>query len=128
MSIVPYVPATMGDPIGIGPIALTAAVLVVTWLITELETQQQQQQKQEKQQEQEMLLITDKKEKFFLEHPLDAQIMRTLSEADKPLTAREILKQISLSEKSQINSRLYTLLNHRKLSMRKTTGAPQWSI
>ena len=137
MSIVPYVPVTMEEPISIGPIALTAVVLVLTWLVTELETLETRQRKNIY----EIPLIADAieeeelpkaqelpKEKSPLEHPLDMQITRILSASDKPLTAREILKQIALSEKSEINSRLYTLLRQRKLTMNTTKGAPQWSM
>jgi predicted HTH transcriptional regulator len=118
-----------GEPLNLAPIAVTAFVFVVSWLMVEVEGLE----KKYKQEEAETLLLTDAEEqeqpkpkKIPVDHPLDEQITQILSESTKPMTAREILKQIAATEKSQINSRLYTLLSKRKIQQTKTKGAPQW--
>jgi predicted HTH transcriptional regulator len=114
-----------GEPLNLAPMAVTAFIFMVSWLMAEM-TALDDERKVAK-----TLLLTDAEEqptpkKMSVDHPLDEQITQILSGSKKPMTAREILKQIAETEKSQINSRLYTLLHKRKIQQNKTNGAPQW--
>ncbi len=68
------------------------------------------------------------KKKSPSEDPLDAMILDILTLVDKPLTAREIVRLLESADRSQVNSRLYTMYCKKKVKKCDTKGAPNWFI
>jgi hypothetical protein len=65
------------------------------------------------------------------DHALDSHILQILSTVNKPLTVKELVKIIASNDtsisKSDVNSRLYTLLSKKMINKKETNkAAPAW--
>lgn len=61
------------------------------------------------------------------ENPLDARILAALSKSSSPMTVKDIVRALGGVEKSDINSRLYTLLGNNTVNRQPTPKAPLWT-
>jgi hypothetical protein len=59
---------------------------------------------------------------------LDAAILNLLKESDGPLTVKDLVKRLRGSEKSEVNSRLYSMLRAKKVKKIDTGKAPLWHM
>jgi hypothetical protein len=59
---------------------------------------------------------------------LDAAILDVLKAAAGPLSVKDVVKHLHGSDKSDVNSRLYTMLRTKKLRKIDTGKAPMWAI
>ena len=59
---------------------------------------------------------------------LDAAILDVLREAAVPLTVKDVVRHLHGSDKSDVNSRLYTMLRTKKVRKIDTGKAPLWVV
>ncbi len=61
------------------------------------------------------------------ENPLDARILAALNKSPSPMTVKDIVRALGGVDKSDINSRLYTLLGKKTVNRQATAKAPLWT-
>ncbi len=78
-----------------------------------------------------------KRSRVEYENPVDTEILEVLSKANRPYNVKDVLftlrrekptLQYAQMTKSDINSRLYTMLNQKKIKMDTSTPCPYWTV
>lgn len=121
MSLVPSFPMESHDEFSFQPIAIAAAFLIASMMMREDD-------------EEPSVAVPAEAPKAHAPSsdpvviPLDALIFEVMAKSHNPLSARDIARQIPGADKSQVNSRLYSLLGKNKVHKCVTKGAPLWFL
>ena len=128
MSLVPYEPFVSSEPLDVTtPLLVTMAFMVAALLVN-------------KEPQEEPVIQLDaaaqtvpspediplRRQKSVKIHPLDEHILAILKASGRPMTVREITRMLPGSVKSDVNSRLYTLLGQKTVMRMPTEKAPLW--
>ncbi len=129
MSLVPYYTTESTETVDTTPLVVGTAFVLAATMYNMFQNRENEEEEVVEEHPQHTLIPTY----AVGEHPLDLLILRILEKTTTPLATKEILKRIQNEEtertsKSEINSRLYTMLSRKIVAKQVTKKAPLWSV